>query len=204
MRNASGDASPIDKETSHGSETEYTRIERLSRKRASRFALTTETRYRCVVIYNDYRLGPDPGGWFLSPDERGNEGGTTTQRGASAAAAAFPWLWITSRPSRIEPSFPICVEPDTPAKGREIKIYCATESGRVGEPPPRRVALVDVDVDSRTPSPSIERTSLFPPFSYIGSAAVIAQSIARVPRAMRLSGWIFRDVVLFGDGFLSW
>lgn len=28
-------------------------------------------------------------------------------------------------------SFPICVEPDTSAKGREIKIYRATESDRV-------------------------------------------------------------------------
>lgn len=84
------------------------------------------------------------------------------------------------RLSRIEPSFPICVEPDTPAKGREIKIYCAAGTGRVGTSHP--LVLVDVDVDSRTPSPSIERTSLFPPFSYIGSAAVIAQSIVCATR----------------------
>lgn len=87
---------------------------------------------------------------------------------------------------RVEPNFPICVEPDTPAKGREIKIYRATETERAGgRTTPRRDVLVDVDVDSRSLPLSIAYTSLFPPFSYIGSVAVSA--IDSPPGAIRLS-----------------
>lgn len=123
-----------------------------------------------------------PGGGF-SPLTRGNEGGTTTQRGAArrdATGVAFPWLWITSpEPHRTE--FPDLCGTWYPCEGSwNQDILRQKPNGRTGEPPPRRVVLVDVD--SRTPSPSIERTSLFPPFSYIGSAAVITQSIVCATR----------------------
>lgn len=67
-------------------------VEIVGRENESRPALTTETRYRCVVIYNDYRRGPIQGrgrGWFLSLAE-GNEGGTTTRDATQPARRCVP------------------------------------------------------------------------------------------------------------------
>jgi len=50
--------------------------------------------------------------------------------GETVAAPSRSHGFGLRRSSRIEPSFPICVEPDTPAKGREIKIYRTAENGR--------------------------------------------------------------------------
>lgn len=148
------------------------------RQRNEPVALTTETRYRCVVIYNDYRRGSIPGGGFsFSLPDEGKRGWNF--------APPLPWrshgfglrrLWKC-----VEPSFPICVEPDTSAKGREIKIYRAAETDRVmaatvAEPPPRLAwrRVAPVDVDSRPPLLSIERTSLFRPFGCIELVATSA------------------------------
>lgn len=62
-------------------------------------------------------------GWFRSPTTKGNGSGTAMRSHGFGLR----------RSSRIEPSFPICVEPDTPAKGREIKIYRAAENERADD-----------------------------------------------------------------------
>jgi len=56
--------------------------------------------------------------------------GVVSLPGEGEAAASRSHGFGLRRSSRIEPSFPICVEPDTPAKGREIKIYRTAENGR--------------------------------------------------------------------------
>lgn len=74
---------------------EYSHIERSSREGASRFALTTETRYRCVVIYNDYRLDPDLERWLLSPDE--GETRVVARRGRCRVPMALDYVvWAAS------------------------------------------------------------------------------------------------------------
>lgn len=111
------------------------------RQRNESVALTTETRYRCVVIYNDYRRGLIPGVVPLSlslPDEGKRGWNFALPLPRRSHGFGLRRLW-----NCVEPSFPICVEPDTSAKGREIKIYRAAETDRalaaataaIGPPP---------------------------------------------------------------------
>lgn len=165
------------------------------RRRNESVALTTETRYRCAVIYNDYRRGSIPG-WdgssTFSPAGEGKRGWNF----APSLLRRSHGFGLRRLRSRVEPSFPICVEPDTFAKGREIKIYRAAETDRVavvvvGANPLDSRRVVPVDVDSRPPLLSIESTSLFRPFSYIESVAASAiDSASRDSSAKRASRFI--------------
>lgn len=98
------------------------------------------------------------------------------------------------RPSRVEPSFPICVEPDTPARRVVKSRYMARQkpNRRAGHPLDARRTCTRRRRRRRFSfAVAINRTyvTFFPPFSYIGSAAPLS-AIDSVTRATRLSGRI--------------
>lgn len=121
----------------------------------------------------------------LSP-EKGNEGGMTVRDARRPRARCVPMAldYVGRSASNRVSRFVWNLIPLREGSWNQ-DIWCGRNrtDGRASPLPPHlsgRVVLVDVD--SRSPSLSIERTSLFPPFNYIGSAMPLARSIVRHAR----------------------